>query len=163
MHAQPLCMNPQLPRLRSVPPSPFYSISPYPPAFHFSLSPPPVTASWSLLLSPPGADPSPSPPALCARSSGWRRAWRPTRRRRRKRRSRGPGRRPRSPKGPLRPHRSDPTPPPAAGPSLLGPPPPGACPENRPVASCISEVQASGMTALIQPTPGVPGDFPVNP
>ena len=57
MHAQPLCINPQLLRLRSVPPSPFYSISPYPPAFHFSLSPPPVTASWSLLLPPPRRGP----------------------------------------------------------------------------------------------------------
>lgn len=37
MHAQPLCRNPQLPRLCSVPPSPCYSVSLYPPASHFSL------------------------------------------------------------------------------------------------------------------------------
>ena len=50
MHAQPLCVNPQLPCLRSVPTSPFYSVSPYPRRLSlFSLP----SSGNCLLVSPP--------------------------------------------------------------------------------------------------------------
>lgn len=69
--------------------------------------PPPLFQHITLVsLLPTGAAPSPSPPAQCARSFGWRRVWYLTRRLRKL--SRGLGSRAQSLRGPHQPSPSDP-------------------------------------------------------